>query len=115
MKLGIWNVEGWLEQISWSQFRYWLAYYELEPFGEERGDLRAGIIASTIANVHRDPKKGKAFRPDDFTPKFGRERKGGIGTGSTGSTGRRRPLTDPNEWQKVMRMAKTLNQGRVRE
>lgn len=32
----------------------------------ERADLRAGIIASTIANVFRG--KGGAFKPQDFMP-----------------------------------------------
>jgi len=32
------------------------------------GDFRAGIIASTIANVNRGKKK-KAFKPVDFMPK----------------------------------------------
>ncbi len=48
-----------------------MAYYRLEPFGEERSDLRAGIIASTIAEIYRDPKKRiRSFRPDDFMPAF---------------------------------------------
>ena len=46
-----------------------MAYYELEPFGEWRGDLQAGIIASTLANVYR--KKGSdPFKPEQFMPKF---------------------------------------------
>ncbi len=51
------------------QFAEWQAYYELEPWGEERADLRAGIIASTIANVNRG-KGQKAFSPGDFMPEF---------------------------------------------
>ena len=48
-----------------------MAYYELEPFGEERADLRSAIVASTVANAHRDPKRRrKAFRPLDFMPRF---------------------------------------------
>jgi len=48
-----------------------MAYFKLEPFGEDRADLRAGIIASTIANVHRDSKKRrKPYTPQDFMPKF---------------------------------------------
>src|SRR5436853_567470 len=46
-----------------------LAYYGLEPWGEERADLRAGIVASTLANCHRDPKK-RPFEPRDFMPDF---------------------------------------------
>lgn len=72
MALGIWNVEAWLHEISWRQLKLWMEYAELEPFGEERADLRAGIVASMIANVNRDPRKGKPFQPSDFMPKFGR-------------------------------------------
>ena len=50
------------------EFAEWRAFFELEPWGEERADLRAGIIASTIANVNRS--KGKAFSPGDFMPEF---------------------------------------------
>ena len=50
------------------EFAEWQAYYELEPWGEERADLRAGIVASTIANVNRG--KGKSFKPGDFMPEF---------------------------------------------
>ena len=44
-----------------------MAVYRMEPFGEERADLRAGIIASTIANVNRG-KKGRLSKPTDFMP-----------------------------------------------
>ena len=50
------------------QYAEWRAYYEVEPWGEERADLRSAIIACTIANVHRG--KGKAFEPGDFMPEF---------------------------------------------
>jgi len=46
----------------------WQAVYSESPFGDERSDLQAGIIASTIANVNRDPKKGEPFKPADFMP-----------------------------------------------
>ena len=49
--------------------RQWLAYDQLEPIGETRADLRAGIIASTIANVQRS-KGAAAYKPGDFMPKF---------------------------------------------
>lgn len=42
----------------------WMAYDSLEPIGELRADVRAGIIASVIANTNRDRKR----RPDPFTP-----------------------------------------------
>lgn len=49
----------------------WMAYFEIEPFGEERGDLRMGILAALIANINRDPKRARSFEPKDFMPKFG--------------------------------------------
>ena len=55
------------------EFLDWVDYEKIEPFGEERADLRAGIIASTYANIHRG--KGKAFVPSDFMPKFGQKKK----------------------------------------
>jgi len=59
-------------EISSLDFAEWLAYQELEPFGEERADLRAGIISATVANTARDPKKRrKPFRPAEFMPEFG--------------------------------------------
>jgi flagellar basal body rod protein FlgC len=46
-----------------------MAFYQLEPFGEERDDLRSGIVASTIANANRNPKKRRRpFRPKEFMP-----------------------------------------------
>lgn len=42
-----------------------MAYARLEPFGALREDMRAGVIAATIANVHSG-KKGKRFDPMDF-------------------------------------------------
>lgn len=51
------------------QFSEWLAYSRLEPWGEERDDLRTGIVASTIANVNRG-KGQKARNPQDFMPDF---------------------------------------------
>jgi len=50
----------------------WMAYEELEPFGEARADMRAGIIAATFANVHRR-KGARPFKPIDFMPKFDRQ------------------------------------------
>ncbi len=56
--------------MSSREFSEWMAYYSLEPFGEERADLRIAILDSLIANANRDPKKGKALKPADFMPAF---------------------------------------------
>ena len=59
--------------MSSRELTEWMCYYEQEPWGEERADLRAGIIASTIANANRAPKKRKKpFTPTDFMPKMDR-------------------------------------------
>lgn len=33
---------------------------------EKRGDYRAGLVASILINVNRDPKKSKPAKPEDF-------------------------------------------------
>ena len=40
-ELGIPNVDRMLRGISGQAFAEWIAYSNLEPFGEERDDLRA--------------------------------------------------------------------------
>jgi hypothetical protein len=47
-------------------------YYQLEPFGQIRDDLNAGIIASTIANCWLKRPEGP-FQAHEFMPKFGLE------------------------------------------
>ncbi len=44
----------------------WQAYYSLEPLGEERADLRMASVQTLLANINRDPKKGRRFKLDDF-------------------------------------------------
>ncbi len=58
-----------LARSSSRELTEWMAYFQLDPFGEERADLRAGIVASTVANSQRG-RKGVAFKPKDFMPKF---------------------------------------------
>jgi hypothetical protein len=41
----------------------------VEPWGEERADLRMAIIATIFANAHRGPKQ-PPFAVADFMPKF---------------------------------------------
>ena len=50
-----------------SELGEWMGFWSINPWGERRADLRAGVVASTIANVNRDPKKRpSAYVPDDF-------------------------------------------------
>lgn len=54
----------------------WMAYYTIEPFGEARADLRAGVIASLLANIHRDDKQQREpFEPGDFFASIGKREK----------------------------------------
>jgi hypothetical protein len=58
-----------LAEISSEQLSEWMAYSKLEPWGEDRDDLRMGIVASVIANSNRG-KGQKPFKPTDFMPSF---------------------------------------------
>ena len=76
-----------LSRISSRELTEWQAYYGLEPFGEDRADLRAGIVASTVANVYR--KSGtQPYKAQDFMPKFGKEKQ---------------------DWREQLEMVKTIN------
>ena len=60
-----------LARVTSRQLSEWGEYSKLEPFGEERADLRSAIIAATMANLWRG--KGKPAKTEDFMPKFGVE------------------------------------------
>jgi hypothetical protein len=62
-----------LQSIDSRELSEWMAYDQMEPFGEERADLRAGIITSMIHNVNI--VKGKPASPIDFMPEFDRQPK----------------------------------------
>ena len=73
-----------------------MAYYGLAPFGEERADLRAGIVASTVANANRDAtRRAQAFEPSDFMPQFGRREEEDEGEGE--------------DWQRMLAMVEQWN------
>jgi len=66
-----------MDRIDSRELSEWMAYYSLEPWGPERGDLQAGIISATVANGIRafGKRRGKAATPQDFMPDFVRARK----------------------------------------
>ena len=51
--------------IDSHEYMRWKAFDRVYPIGEERADLRAGIIASTTANCHRG-RNQEAFKHSDF-------------------------------------------------
>lgn len=59
-----------LSEMTSEQLSEWMAYYTLEPWGEERADLRMGILASVDANIHKSTKRKKPYKPEDFMPTF---------------------------------------------
>ena len=62
--------------MSAREFGEWMAFYALEPFGDNRADLRIGILAALTANIARDEKRrSKPYEADDFMPKFDRTEK----------------------------------------
>ncbi len=50
-----------------------MAFERMEPIGEYREDLRAALIASTIANCNRS-SKSKPFTLSDFMLEFGEKK-----------------------------------------
>jgi hypothetical protein len=55
------------QRMTAYEFGQWQALFMAEPWGEVRGDVAAGVVASTIANVNRSGSS-KAFTPLDFCP-----------------------------------------------
>jgi len=50
-----------------------MAFASLEPFGSEAYYIGHAIVAQVIANVNREKGK-KAYKLEDFMPKFGEEK-----------------------------------------
>lgn len=58
-------------EISADEFVEWLAVMRMDPMGEQRGDLRAAIVASTVANASPNRARRQVFRVKEFMPDFG--------------------------------------------
>lgn len=52
------------------EFSEWMAFFQLQPYGEWRADFRTASLMALIANVNRDPNKSKEYAPQDFMPDF---------------------------------------------
>ena len=63
MALGLTLAE--IEGLTVSEYRSWIAFYEEEPFGDVRADLRSGVVAAVIA---RTMGGRKSARPLDYMP-----------------------------------------------
>ena len=63
------SVERAQHEISSREFTEWLAYYQLEPFGETIADLRHGVATAAMANFNRNSKdKPEPYKALDFIP-----------------------------------------------
>lgn len=49
LEFGRADVDDFLDTITRRQYREWLAYYSIQPFGDQRRDLRAAIVARSMA------------------------------------------------------------------
>lgn len=67
-----------MDEMSASLFLDWAEFDRVCPFGEDRADLRSGIVAWTVATVASGlggKKGGRTPKLQDFIPKFGTEAK----------------------------------------
>ena len=56
------------QEIDAREYASWVAYHRLDPFGNERADFHAALIAWTVASMMRS--KGPAPKFKDFSPAF---------------------------------------------
>lgn len=74
---GYWvhNPDAMARRMPYRVLMEWYAYAALEPFGEERADLRAAMVAATVANCMGRKKGQKAFKLTDFMLEFDKQTK----------------------------------------
>lgn len=56
------------ERMSHRELIEWMEFAELEPFGDQRADLRMAIETSALVRMWADPKKTKKITPAMFMP-----------------------------------------------
>ena len=71
--MGIPSVRELRGRLTSHEVTEWLAFYLMEPWDGgpqgNRGDIRSGIIAATVANVNRS-KDSEPFTHRDFMPNY---------------------------------------------
>lgn len=80
-----------LSRVSSEELTEWQAYYAMEPFGQERGDLQAGVVASTVVNLFKE-KGDEPSQPSDFKLEFKPKK----------------PEVDPDGWKKHLAFAEMM-------
>lgn len=70
------SVSRCMREVDSAEFAEWMAFAAWEPFGPEREDQRAGMIAALIANVNRDSsKRSEPYEVEDFFPRYDEEQR----------------------------------------
>jgi hypothetical protein len=59
---------GWVEELPYKEFREWMVFYRMEPFGEYRMDLRMALMTANLISPHL--KRGVNVKLEDFMLKF---------------------------------------------
>ncbi len=71
-ELGVENATAMRRRMPAKLFVEWTAYEELEPFGEERADLRVALLLQLLTNIYRDRKRWPSeFQLGQFMPHVG--------------------------------------------
>lgn len=59
-----------LERISSKELSEWFVYFEMEPFGEQQQEWRAGMLASTMASLFsKTETTPQTFMRKQYLPK----------------------------------------------
>lgn len=56
-----------MQRMSAAEFMEWRLLEQIEPFGDRRADIHAGMVCAVLANIHRG-EKTKPFTITDFVP-----------------------------------------------
>lgn len=59
--------------MSSAEFTEWMAYAQIEPFGEQATQYQLAQIAAAIYNVNRDPRKTRPIKAEEFMVTYKRD------------------------------------------
>jgi len=66
--IGCATVEEAQSKVNSRQFKDWIAFYRISPFGDKRDDIRTALICSTVARCLG--AKGRAAKPETYMLEF---------------------------------------------
>jgi hypothetical protein len=67
LALGVSHPDTLLRELTAKQLAEWMAFYGIDPFGDQRADLRIGILCATMNNRWRG-KNEQPAEPVSFMP-----------------------------------------------